>query len=72
MYADDALPEINIQQARHIRADSAADWIASAESLASFEALSPDPQPRFSPEALWEQISRWASTWMTGKEERVA
>ncbi len=72
VYADSALPRIDIPQARHIRADSATDWIAIAESLASFESLLPNPHTRSESEATWERFLRWASKWMAGREERLA
>lgn len=72
VYADSTVPEIDLPQARHIRADSAADWIAGADALGSFQSLVPKPQARSDAKAIWERFSRWASMWMTGKEERIA
>ena len=72
VYADSTVPEIDLPHARHIRADSAADWIAGADALGSFESLVPNPQAGSDAEAIWERFSRRASMWMTGKEERIA
>jgi uncharacterized protein (DUF58 family) len=77
VYADRESPPLDIHHARHIRADAADEWIASADAQSLYESLLPNPHTGAGPASVWDQVSQWSSNlWpsrsSTSQEGQVA